>query len=207
MRIVISCSPTRVCSALSFHTSCSRTSIKLLILSFTALKSGLAGWFLLQFVLCSLDSFVSNEPPLESANAITHKHAFSQTRILQMSVHKNRSNYNSARTHTHTHTHTICHQIWPWKTHRPTSSFSLPVICLSLFLVHGQLTVTDCKSDRGKTEMREGGSKEEGRKGGSVSLPFLWRQLKCSQTQCINQDFMDSFAWGAADETEEEENK
>lgn len=191
MRIITSCSPTRVCSALSlrFHTSCSKTSIKLLILSFTALKSGLAGWFLLQFVLCSLDSFVSNEPPLESANAITHKHTFNQTRILQMSVHKI-----ALITVTRTHTRTLSSDL----TLKNSSTDFLLSLCLSsvyLSPVHGHLTVTDCKSDRGKTLMREGGSEEEGRKGGSVrvSLPFLWRQLKCSQTQCINQDFMDLF--------------
>lgn len=44
--------------------------------------------------LFSLGSFVSNEPPLESASAITHKHTFNQTRVMQMS----RSNYSDAQT-------------------------------------------------------------------------------------------------------------
>lgn len=44
--------------------------------------------------LFSLDSFVSNEPPLESASAITHKHTFNQTRVMQMSC----SNYSDAQT-------------------------------------------------------------------------------------------------------------
>lgn len=85
---------------LSLYTSCSKVLIKLLVLSFTGSKAKLAGWFLLQFVWCSLDRFVSNEPPLESVNAITHKHTFNQTCVLPMSVHT------IALIAT---THTVCH--------------------------------------------------------------------------------------------------
>ena len=68
-----------------------------------------------------------------------------------------------------------------------------------------------CESQRGKNRR---GEEEVERKGGNEEVCvflclFLWRQLKCSQTRCINQDFMDSFGGPrrAADETGEEEDK
>lgn len=77
----------------------SETLIKLLILHFTALKSGLAGWFLLQFVSCSLSAVVSNELALESANLLsTSTHTANECT-------QNIFNYN---THTHTHIYASC---------------------------------------------------------------------------------------------------